>query len=126
MIGLNSRIGSLQASILNEKTLEFRKKIKNQIKTYKSYQKFFEKIFITGFPKYKSGDSVSHFNILVKRPSFIKNLKKHNIDYKIYYPKPLYKQFNQKFDRKILMNNCENICKKDYILTFQRPFKKKA
>lgn len=126
MIGLNSRIGSLQASILNEKTLEFRKKIKNQIKTYKSYQKFFEKNFITGFPKYKSGDSVSHFNILVKkRPSFIKNLKKHNIDYKIYYPKPLYKQFNQKFDRKILMNNCENICKKIISLPFNDHSKKR-
>ena len=126
MIGLNSRIGSLQASVLNEKIIEFRKKIKNQVKTYKSYQKFFEKNFISGFPKYKSGDSVSHFNILVKkRSSFIKHLKKYNIDYKIYYPKPLYKQFNQKLESKILMHNSENICKEIISLPFNDHSKKR-
>ncbi len=119
MVGLNSRIGSLQAAVLNKKIIYFREKINNQIKTYKSYQRFFEKNFITGFPKYKSGDSVSHFNILLKRRSlFINELKKSNIKYKIYYPKPLYKQFNQKINKKLFLFNTENICKKIISLPF--------
>ncbi len=119
MIGLNSRIGSLQAAILNKKINTFGNKIKKQVKTYKSYQNFFEKNSISGFPKYKLGDSVSQFNILVKKRSLLINkLKKNKIDYKIYYPKPLYKQFKQKINKKIFLNNTENICKKIISLPF--------
>ena len=42
-VGLNSRIGSVQAAVLNEKIKNFKKKINNQIKVYKSYQRFFKK-----------------------------------------------------------------------------------
>ena len=79
---------------------------------YKKYQNFFLKNKISGFPEIRNTplirDSYSTFNILVKnREILIKILKKNNISYKIYYPKPLYNQYNLK--KKIKFKNFKNI-----------------
>ncbi|MDC3043623.1 aminotransferase class I/II-fold pyridoxal phosphate-dependent enzyme [Candidatus Pelagibacter sp.] len=125
-VGLNSRIGSIQAAVLNKKIKNFKIKINNQIKVYKSYQRFFKKNLISGFPEYKSGETLSQFNILLKKRSeFIKELKKVNMEYKVYYPKPLYRQFNQKIKKKMFLRNSEYICKQIISLPFNDNSKKR-
>ena len=113
MIGLNSRIGTIQASILLEKIKKLNFKIKNQKKIYIKYQNFFIKNKIEGFPKYRKqhyDDVYGQFSILIKkRKVFIKHLKNNKIPFKVYYPLPLYRQFNQK--NNIFLKNTEFLCK---------------
>jgi UDP-2-acetamido-2-deoxy-ribo-hexuluronate aminotransferase len=126
--GLNSRLGSLQATILIEKLKKIKSKIINQISFYKKYQNFFSKNEISGFPEIRNTavirDSYSTFNILVKkREILIKDLKKHKIPFKIYYPKPLYNQYNLK--KKIRFKNTEFLCKSIISLPFNDISKKR-
>lgn len=126
--GLNSRLGSIQASILLEKLKRLEFKIKNQIRLYRDYQNFFSKRFIGGYPKIttkpNTKDALSMFNIIVKdRPKLIKLLKKENIPYKIYYPSPLYRQYNLK--NKLKFNNTEFLCKSIISLPFNDLSKKR-
>lgn len=119
--GLNSRLGSLQATILVEKLKKIKSKIISQINLYKKYQNFFSKNKISGFPEIRSNsaikDSYSSFNILVKRREIIiKYFKKYKIPYKIYYPKPLYNQYNLK--KNIRFKNTEFLCKSIISLPF--------
>jgi UDP-2-acetamido-2-deoxy-ribo-hexuluronate aminotransferase len=119
--GLNSRLGTIQASILIEKLRTIKLKLAKQIKLYKNYQEFFLKNKIIGFPLFREkkilSDANSSFNILVKnRNTFIKELKKNNIDYKIYYPKPLYSQY--KLKKNIKYRNTEYICERIISLPF--------
>ena len=94
--GLNSRIGDIQAGILSIKILDIKNKLRRQKTIYRSYQKFFNKNLITGFPKQRTNDAVNQFSIIVKkRKKLIKEMVKLKIPYKIYYPSPLYKQFQQ-------------------------------
>ena len=66
----------------------------------------------------------SQFSILVKnRNLLIKLFKKYKIDYKIYYSKPLYKQFNIK--KNIRLKNTEYICKRIISLPFNDLSKKR-
>ena len=122
LIGINSRLGTLQAAILNVKLKDLKNKKKKQKKIYKGYVNFFKKNNIVGFPKYRAeskkyDDMNSNFSILVRnRRSLIKYFNKFKIKYKIYYPKPLYKQFNIK--KKIYLKNTEFICKKIISLPF--------
>ena len=59
----------------------------------------------------------SQFSILIrKRSLFIRYLDKYKIDYKIYYSKPLYKQFNLK--NNLYLKNTEFICKRIITLPF--------
>ena len=116
-IGLNSRLGTVQAKILLEKLKGVKYKINNQKIVYKSYEEFFKKNNIVGFPKMRKDDAVSQFSILVKnRISLINFFKKNKIPFKLYYPKPLYKQFNQKIKKKCF--NTEKICKSIISLPF--------
>ena len=97
---MNSRIGSIQASILLQKLKDFKEKKKRHKKVYCDYSNFFKKNKIVGFPLDRNGtkfdDMNSQFSILIrKRSLFIRYLDKYKIDYKI-YSKPLYKQFNPK------------------------------
>ena len=126
--GLNSRLGSIQASILLEKLKGINTKIKNQIKLYREYQNFFLNNNIIGYPKIntnpKTKDALSTFNIVVKKRSkLIKLFQKKKIPYKIYYPKPLYNQYNLK--NKIKLNNTEFLCKSIISLPFNDLNKKK-
>ena len=121
-VGLNSRLGSIQASILLEKLKELKKKKILQKNTYNRYSKFFSSKNIKGFPECRFSskyydDMNSHFSIIVKRRKlFIDYLKKYKLEYKIYYSKPLYKQFNYK--KKIKLLNTEFICKNIISLPF--------
>ena len=119
--GLNSRLGSIQATILLEKLKVLDKKIKNQIKLYNKYQSFFSNLGVVGFPLIRNHskikDAVSAFNLLVKnRSKLIKIFKKKKIPYKIYYPKPLYRQYQLK--NKIKFKNTEFLCKSIISLPF--------
>ena len=123
LVGINSRLGSLQASILIEKLKDINNKKNKQVFLYKKYEKFFNKKNIAGFPsedtskKIKFDNMYCQFSILVKnRKKFIKLLKKNKIDYKIYYSKPLFKQFNIKQNYKL--KNTEYICDKIISLPF--------
>ena len=120
-VGLNSRIGSIQAAILLEKIKDFNKKKKRHKKIFDNYTNFFFKNNISGFPldrkKSKYDDMNSQFSILVKkRKLLIKYFNKYKINYKIYYSKPLYKQFNIK--NKLYLKNTEKICKEIISLPF--------
>ena len=112
MIGLNSRIGTIQATILLKKLHTLNLKIKSQKLIYLKYQNFFLKKKIGGFPLVrgkKFDDANGQFSLLVKnRTKFIKYLKIFKIPFKIYYPLPLYKQFNQK--PKFSLKNTEYLC----------------
>ena len=97
------------------------KKIKNQIKLYNKYQSFFSNLEVVGFPlnrnHSKIKDAVSAFNLLVKnRSKLVKIFKKKKIPYKIYYPKPLYRQYQLK--NKIKLKNTEFLCKSIISLLF--------
>ena len=112
--GLNSRIGSIQSSILIQKIKKIKYKISKQNKLYKNYQKFFLKNKISGFPLFRNNfeikDSCSSFNIIVKkRAKLINKFRKEKVPYKIYYPKPLYSQYNLK--KKLKLVNTEFLCK---------------
>ena len=121
LVGLNSRIGSIQASILLQKLKDFKEKKKIHKKVYFDYSNFFKKNKIVGFPLDRNGtkfdDMNSQFSILIrKRSLFIRYLDKYKIDYKIYYSKPLYKQFNLK--NNLYLKNTEFICKRIITLPF--------
>ena len=121
LVGINSRLGTLQASILINKLKDFKKKRIRHKKIYLNYSNFFKKNKISGFPEPRQNnlfdDMNSQFSILVKnRKLLIKNFKKYNINYKIYYTKPLYKQFSIK--NKIFLKNTELICKQIISLPF--------
>ena len=119
--GLNSRLGSIQASILLEKLKVLKEKINSQIKLYIKYQNFFSNLQIVGFPiirnKSDIKDAVSTFNLLVKdRGKLIKIFDKKGIPYKIYYPKPLYGQYQLKNKKRL--KNTEFLCKSIISLPF--------
>ena len=121
LVGINSRLGSVQASILIKKLKDIKKKRNRHKKVYENYSNFFKTKKIVGFPEQRQNglydDMNSQFSILVKnRNLFIKYLKKYNVDYKIYYTKPLYKQFN--LSNKIFLKNTELVCKKIISLPF--------
>ena len=60
---------------------------------------------------------VSTFNLIVRnRRKLIKIFNKKNIPYKIYYPRPLYKQYQLK--NKIRLKNTEFLCKSIISLPF--------
>ncbi len=127
--GMNSRLGSLQACILIEKLKDINNKKIKQKKLYKNYLNFFKKKKIFGYPSERINgnnynDMNSQFSILVKnRNLLIKLFKKYKIDYKIYYSKPLYKQFNIK--KNIRLKNTEYICKRIISLPFNDLSKKR-
>tara|TARA_B100001059_G_C17709303_1_gene514543 strand:- start:453 stop:1088 length:636 start_codon:yes stop_codon:yes gene_type:complete len=111
--GINSRLGSVQATVLLEKLKKIKNKINSQIRLYEKYQKFFIKNNVGGFPKIRKKpkliDALSAFNLVVKnRNKLIKIFKKKNIPFKIYYPKPLYDQYNLKYKNKL--KNTEFLC----------------
>lgn len=123
LLGINSRLGSLQATVLIEKLKDIKNKKKKQVSLYKRYEKFFNNKKIIGFPieniyrKLKFDNMYCQFSILVKkRGLLIKYLKKYRIDYKIYYSKPLYNQFSIK--KKYKLKNTEYICNKIISLPF--------
>ena len=121
IVGMNSRLGTIQASILLHKLTDIKKKKDRHKKIYEAYSNFFEKKNIVGYPLSRKknifDDMNSQFSILVKKRSLlIYYLKKYKIDYKIYYSKPLYKQFNLK--NNIYLKNTEFICKKIITLPF--------
>jgi UDP-2-acetamido-2-deoxy-ribo-hexuluronate aminotransferase len=121
IIGINSRIGTLQSTILLEKLKDFNNKKKNQRDLYKKYVQFFSFHKITGYANIRNEkkyyDVNCQFSLLVKkRNELIKYLKKYKVSYKIYYSKPLYRQFNLK--KKIKLNNTEFVSKHIISLPF--------
>jgi UDP-2-acetamido-2-deoxy-ribo-hexuluronate aminotransferase len=121
LVGVNSRIGTLQSAVLLEKLKDFKNKKKKQQNLYKKYDQFFSSYKIIGYPKIRNNknfnDAVCQFSLIVKkRASFIKHLKKNKINFKIYYSKPLYKQFN--LNTKVNFKNTEFISKHIISLPF--------
>ena len=109
-----------------QKFKTFKKKIKFQRKLYFSYQDFFKKNDITGYPlaKKNDGNAYSQFTMLVnKRKKLIKYFNKYKIPFKIYYPTPLYKQYNLKNYN--ICKNTEKICKNVISLPFNYLDKKR-
>ena len=121
-VGINSRLGSLQAAVLIEKLKDFKSKKKKQKSIYKKYSEFFQKNNIKGFPLERDSnknfdDMNNQFSMIVKkRASLIKEFNKYNIKFKIYYSKPLYKQF--KIKNKIYLKKTEYLCKNIISLPF--------
>ena len=121
-VGINSRLGSLQAAVLIEKLKDLKSKKKKQKSIYKKYSEFFQKNNIKGFPLERDSnknfdDMNNQFSMIVKkRASLIKEFNKYNIKFKIYYSKPLYKQF--KIKNKIYLKKTEYLCKNIISLPF--------
>ena len=94
IIGYNSRMDEIQASILNIKLKYLRgyNKKRNKIaKLYKSLIK--NKLIVLPYKDNNVFHVYHQFTLCVKkREKFIKYLAKHNIPFGIYYPKPLYMQ----------------------------------
>ena len=129
IVGINSRLGSLQAGILIEKFKDFENKKKKQKLLYQQYIDFFSSKKIIGYPEIRNDkkyydDMNSQFSILVKKRNILINeLKKYKINYKIYYTKPLYKQY--KLKKISSLKNTEYICKKIISLPFNDLSKKR-
>ena len=111
-LGINGRLDTIQASILLEKVKFFKKEIKIRKKIAKKYIEILKKNKISGYTKVDKHKNhvYGNFSILVKnRNKLIKILSSHGIPIKIYYTKPLYKQFFQK--NNIFLKNVEFCCK---------------
>ncbi len=93
MIGYNSRLDEIQAAILDIKLKHINKLIEKRIDVAESYYKLIknEKIRLP-FKDIKGKHTFNQFTIRVENRKKLENhLKKYNIPYGIYYPKPIYK-----------------------------------
>ena len=112
LIGINGRLDEIQASILNFKLSLYKKEIILRNKVAEKFITLFKKKNIIGYTikKRKYNHVYGQFSFLVKnRRSFIQNFTKNNIPTKVFYPTPLYKQYNQKI--LIKNKNTEFCCK---------------
>lgn len=118
IIGVNSRLDSLQAAILNVKLahLDNWAKTKNEIaKSYDEKLNGIEGIIVPKRVEYS--DHVFHqYTIRVennKRDVLREHLLKQGIETMVYYPMPLYRQkaYNHFFEPQYFMQNSETLCK---------------
>lgn len=121
-IGLNSRLDTIQASILLEKFNYFQKEIllkTNLAKTYNENLKYVQKP-LTDCDDYRSAWAL--YSILVKdRTKLVNKLNKQKIYTGVYYPKPFHKQTflkNYKFKKFLPLKNSEYLSKKILSIPF--------
>ncbi|AXP08976.1 DegT/DnrJ/EryC1/StrS aminotransferase family protein [Campylobacter hepaticus] len=92
LIGINARLDTLQAAILNVKLKHFQEELNQRQKLAQIYDTNLKncqipKIHPNAFSTY------AQYSILVEdRPSILKKFEKANIPYAIHYPTPLHKQ----------------------------------
>lgn len=111
-LGINGRLDTIQASILIEKIKFLKQEINKRRIVAKNYIKILKENKILGFTEVEKNKKhvYGNFSILVKnRDKLIKIFSSYGIPVKIYYSKPLYKQFFQK--NKIFLKNVEFCCK---------------
>ncbi len=120
ILGVNSRLDSIQASILNVKLKYIDDFNNSRIKMAETYNSHFKEIsdYIKVPYTFSFSKHIYHqYSILINsnlRDSLKNFLYKNNIPSMIYYPLPLYNQkaFNKLFDSNFELKNTENICKR--------------
>ena len=111
-LGINGRLDTIQAAILIEKSKFFKKEIKIRKKIAKNYVEILKRNQISGYTNVEKHKNhvYGKFSILVKnRKKLMRIFSSYGIPTKIYYNKPLYKQFLQK--NNIFLKNVEFCCK---------------
>ena len=116
--GCNSRLDSIQASILNIKLKYLDEYNLSRLQMAEEYDKNFEKIEGLIIPKrqYNSSHVFHQYTLKLKdsnlRKSLIKYLNENKIPAMIYYPVPLYKQeaFNNYVEKDFEYKNIEELC----------------
>ena len=112
VLGVNGRLDEIQAAILNTKLTFFKKEILLRQKIAKKFIKLFKENNIIGYTiaEKKKNHVYSQFSFLIKnRRKFLQFFSQAKIPIKIFYPEPLYKQYNQKLFVK--NKNTEFCCK---------------
>ena len=123
-VGLNSRLDTIQASILLEKIKIFKKELEMRDSLYISIKKILVKHSWLKFQLYSDYERPVHaiFPLRItntfKRNKLIYLLKKNNIEIKKYYPKPIYRQraYREFFKKK--NPNAEKLCKETISIPF--------
>tara|TARA_Y100000741_G_scaffold340584_1_gene302260 strand:- start:370 stop:1509 length:1140 start_codon:yes stop_codon:yes gene_type:complete len=117
ILGCNSRLDSIQASILNVKLKYIDRHIKSRILMSEIYDKSFKKIDDIILPKrfIKSTHVFHQYTLKImnnKRDKLKSYLNANGIPSMIYYPIPLYKQeaFSNYVDKNFKIPNVENLC----------------
>ena len=112
VLGVNGRLDEIQAAILTTKLTFFKKEISLRQKIAKKFIKLFDENNVSGYTitEKKKNHVYSQFSFLVKnRKKFSQFFSQAKIPIKIFYPEPLYKQYNQKLF--ITKKNTEFCCK---------------
>tara|TARA_Y100001958_G_scaffold82898_1_gene56147 strand:- start:26812 stop:27948 length:1137 start_codon:yes stop_codon:yes gene_type:complete len=116
--GCNSRLDSIQASILNIKLKYLDEYCKSRNQMAEIYDESFSKIPDIIIPKrqYNSTHVFHQYTLKIKnnlRDNLINYLKENKIPSMVYYPIPLYKQEAFKFyvEKNFIINDVEKICK---------------
>jgi dTDP-4-amino-4,6-dideoxygalactose transaminase len=94
-IGINSRLDSIQAAVLNEKLLHIDEEIKERQKIFNRYFKNLKNVKQINFPKISEKSSPVWYVLNIKcenRDELQMYLKKKNVGTTIYYPKPIHLQ----------------------------------
>jgi UDP-2-acetamido-2-deoxy-ribo-hexuluronate aminotransferase len=121
LIGINSRLDSIQAAILNVKMTHFDKLLENRISIGDKYSYELKEIEEIVLPKNNYGKHVyAQYCILLKdketRDDFIHYMQVNGIILQIFYPKLLY-EFKTIEKFKTSCPNAENICNRIVSLT---------
>tara|TARA_B100001250_G_scaffold397181_1_gene404025 strand:- start:635 stop:1126 length:492 start_codon:yes stop_codon:yes gene_type:complete len=116
--GCNSRLDSIQASILNIKLKYLDEYSKSRNQMAEIYDESLSKIPDIIIPKrqYNSTHVFHQYTLKIKnnlRDNLINSLKENKIPSIVYYPIPLYKQeaFKSYVEKDFIINDVEKICK---------------
>lgn len=121
LIGLNSRMGSIIAAVLNIKLDHFEESLTNRIAIAERYNNELKDLSFIILPKKIYDKHVyAQYTILLKnkeyRDKFIEYMKENNVIVSSFYPKPLYKQKCMKQFYKYCPNT-EEVCDRCVSLT---------
>mgnify|MGYP001353795221 CR=1 FL=1 len=119
MIGVNSRLDTLQAAILLEKLKIFESEIQEKNKIACLYSNFFEEKGLNLHPKIKKENKSVYAQFTCvsdNREKILEALKKNEIPFALYYPLPLHNQ-QAYLNRDVQLKNSENLSN----MTFSLP-----
>lgn len=117
VIGVNSRLDTIQAAVLNVKLAKLDQYSNARNSIAKAYNEAFEKVngIETPHAQYNSTHVFHQYTLKIKdglRDELKAYLGEHNIPSMVYYPIPLYKQIAyQEFHDGTLLSNTEELCK---------------
>jgi aminotransferase EvaB len=116
--GTNSRLGEIQAAILNIKIRYLRKFIKKRREIAQMYNKGIKNINIIKPLQNKNNFHVYHLYVVAhkNRKLILKKMKKNNINLGIQYPYPIHKMNAYKNSTFKNLDNTENLAKKIFSL----------